>query len=62
MPMNGRRDYVANSLVPMFYLFFQTYVYLDVTYVSHICCKCFIRMLCMFVMILKCFQVFSQVF
>jgi hypothetical protein len=29
---------------PMFYLFFQTYVasvYLDVAYVSHICCTCF---------------------
>ena len=33
-------------------------VYLDVAYISHICCKYFILMLCMFAMIFKCFQVF----
>ena len=33
-------------------------VYLDVTYVSHICCKCFIWMLRMFSMVFKCFYVF----
>jgi hypothetical protein len=37
-------------------------VYLDVVYVSYICCKRFIWMLCMFVMVFKCFQVFLQVF
>ena len=35
----------CNRLSSMFHLFFQTYVanvlYLDVAYVSHICCKCF---------------------
>jgi hypothetical protein len=30
-------------------------VYPDVTYVSHICCKCFIWMLRMFAMVFKCF-------
>jgi hypothetical protein len=38
----------CERLFQMFHLFFQTYVanmfYLDVTYVSHICCKCFIWM------------------
>jgi hypothetical protein len=28
-------------------------VYLDVAYVSHICCMCFIRMLCMVAMVFK---------
>jgi hypothetical protein len=36
----------------MFLLFFHTYVasvfHPDIAYVSHICCKCFIWMLCMF--------------
>jgi hypothetical protein len=47
----------------MFHLFFQTYVaivcYLDVAYVSHTCCKYFIRMLRMFY---YGFEVFLQVF
>jgi hypothetical protein len=34
-------------------------VYLDVVYVSHICCKCFIWILRMFAMVFKCF--FSSV-
>ena len=34
-------------------------VYLDVAYVSHICCNCFIWMLYMFAIV---FQVFSRVF
>jgi hypothetical protein len=36
-------------------------VYLDIAYVSHICCKCFIWMLRMFVMIFKYFWMFLQV-
>jgi hypothetical protein len=37
-------------------------VYLDVVYVSGICCKCFIWMLCMFYMVFKCFSyVFASV-
>jgi hypothetical protein len=40
--------------------------YLDVVYVSHICCKCFIWMLCMFAMVFngfcKCFRRMVQVF
>ena len=28
-------------------------VYLDVAYVSHICCKCFVWMLCMFTVVFK---------
>jgi hypothetical protein len=32
-------------------------VYLDIAYVSHICCKCFIWMLRIFTMILSVFQV-----
>ena len=47
-------------LFPMFHLFFLDvyckYVYLDVAYVSHICYKCFIWILCMFVMVFKCFS------
>jgi hypothetical protein len=50
-------------LFPMFYLFFHTYVasvfYLDVAYVSHVCCKCFIRMLHT---VCNDFQVFLQMF
>ena len=37
-------------------------VYLDVAYVSHICCKCFIWILHMFYNGFKCFIVFLQVF
>ena len=46
----------------MFYLFLDiscNCVYLDIVYVSHICCKCFIWMLHMLAMALKCFQVFQ---
>ena len=39
-------------MFPTFYLFLPDVcykcVYLDIVYVSHICCKCFIWMLCMF--------------
>jgi glycerol-3-phosphate acyltransferase PlsY len=47
----------CKHLFPMFYLFFQgKCVYLDVVYVLHIiCCKCLILMLCIFLMVLKCF-------
>jgi hypothetical protein len=31
-------------------------VYLDVAYISHICCMCFIWMLHMFAKVFKCFQ------
>jgi hypothetical protein len=37
-------------------------VYLDVAYVSHICCKCFTWMLRMFAMVFKCFHMFLQLF
>jgi hypothetical protein len=50
----------------MFHLCFQTYiisVYMDVHMFSDICCKCFIWMLHMFVMVIKYFlDVFLQVF
>jgi len=37
-------------------------VYLNIAYVSHICYKCFIWMLCMFYMVFKCFlDVFESV-
>ena len=50
----------CKRLFPMFHLCFWTYcykrVYLNVAYVSHICCKCFS---CVFVNVLEaCFQVF----
>jgi hypothetical protein len=35
---------------------------LDVAYVSYVCCKCFIWMLRMFVMVSNVFQLFLQVF
>ena len=45
-------------LFPMFNLCFSdafcNCVYLDVAYVSHICCMCFIRMLRMVAMVFKC--------
>jgi hypothetical protein len=37
-------------------------IYLNVAYVSHICCKCFVYMLHMFYLVSECFQVFLQVF
>ena len=44
-------------LFPMFHLCFLdaccNYVYLDVAYVPHICCMCFIRMLRMVAMVFK---------
>jgi hypothetical protein len=47
----------CKHLFPMFHLFFSDVcckcVYLDVAYVSHIYCKCFILMLCMFAMVFK---------
>jgi hypothetical protein len=54
------------GLLPMFHLCFPNacckYVYIDVAYVSHIRCMCFIWMLRMVAMVFKCFQVFFQVF
>ena len=37
-------------------------VYLDIAYVSHICCSCFIWMLHTLAMAFKCFQVFCKFF
>jgi hypothetical protein len=45
-------------LFSMFHLFLDVcykYVYLDVAYVSHVCCKCFTWILHMFAMVFKCF-------
>jgi hypothetical protein len=54
----------CKGLLPMFYLSFQTYdikcVYLNVAYVSHIYCMCFIWMLRMFAKGFKCFQVHNK--
>jgi hypothetical protein len=56
----------CKRLSPVFHLCFSDVcckcVYLDVPYVSHICCKYFIWMLCLFAMVLKYFRVFLQVF
>ena len=53
----------CKCLLPMFYLCFPDVcckcVYLNVAYVSHICCMCFIWMLRMFAIV---FRVFSGVF
>jgi hypothetical protein len=52
-------------LIPNVSSIFRTYVtimcYLDVAYVSHICCKCFIWMLCMFAIVSSIFSYFSSV-
>jgi hypothetical protein len=57
--------YVA-SFCPQYFICFSDIrcesVYLDVAYVSHICYKCFISMLCIFTMVFKCFKMFLQVF
>jgi hypothetical protein len=49
----------CKGLFPVFHLCFWTYcckyVYLDVAYVSHICCKCFIWILRIFSMVFKYF-------
>jgi hypothetical protein len=37
-------------------------IYIDIAYVLHICCMCYIWMLRMFAMVFKCFYVFFQVF
>jgi hypothetical protein len=53
--------YVANVYFQCFICFLDICckcVYLDVAYVSCICCKCFIWMLCIFAIVFKCFQVF----
>jgi hypothetical protein len=54
------------GLLPMFYLCFGDIcckcVYLDVAFVSHICCRHFICMLRIFAMIFKCFQKLFLVF
>jgi hypothetical protein len=54
------------GLLPMFHLCFGDIcckcVYLDVAFVSHICCRHFICMLRMFAMIFKCFQKLFLVF
>jgi hypothetical protein len=57
----------CKGLLPMFHLFFpdaccNCVYYLDVAYVSHIRCMCFIWMLHMIAMVFKCFQVFFCVF
>jgi hypothetical protein len=57
--------YVARSVPNVLSAFSDVcckYVYLDVAYVSHICYKCFICMLRMFIMVYRCFQVFVQIF
>jgi hypothetical protein len=45
---------------------FRTHVaivfYMDVAYVSHICCMCFIQILRMVAMVFKCFRCVFQVF
>jgi hypothetical protein len=54
--------YVASFCFHVLYVFSDvccTCVYLDVAYVSHICCKCLIWMLCMFYNV---FEMFLQVF
>ena len=56
----------CKCLLPIFHLCFPDTcckcVYLDVAYVSHIRCMCFIWKLCMVAMVFKCFQMFFQVF
>ena len=56
----------CKGMLPMFYLCFLDAcckcVYLDVAYVSHIRCMCFIWMLHFVAMVFKYFQVFFQVF
>jgi hypothetical protein len=51
---------------PMFHRVFWTYcytcVYLNIANLSHICCKRFIWILCIFSMGFKCFHVFLQMF
>jgi hypothetical protein len=51
--------YVLNVL-SVFRRMLQVF-YLDVAYISHICCKCFIWMLHMFAMVFKCFASVSDV-
>ena len=56
-------DVCCKGLLPLFHLCFPAacckFIYLDVAYVSHICCECFIWMLRMFY---NSFQVFFYVF
>jgi hypothetical protein len=56
----------CTSPFPMFHLCFWTYcckcIYLDIVYVSHICCKCFIWILRMFAMVFNYFSCAFQVF
>jgi hypothetical protein len=55
----------CKSLFQMFHLFFRRTLqafYLDIAYVSRICCKCFIWMLHMLATAFKCFSVFCKYF
>jgi hypothetical protein len=55
---NGCTHILQVSVSNMSSIFSDVYckcVYLDVIYVSHICCKCFIWMLRMFAMVFNCF-------
>jgi hypothetical protein len=57
---NGCTRILKASVPNVSYVFsdvsYCNYVYLDVVYVSHICCKCFIWMLRMFAIVFKCFS------
>jgi hypothetical protein len=55
----------CKRLFLMFHLFFRRILQvccLDVAYVSHILCKCFLRMLLCVAIVFKCFMCFLQVF